>query len=105
MRESIYQALLIKKLRAMFPGCVILKNDTDYIQGIPDLTILNQDKWAVLEVKAHADAPMQPNQDFYIDQLNEMSFADFIFPENEKDVLHALQRSLNPRRTTRFSQR
>ena len=48
MLESRYQGLLIKRLRAMFPGCVILKNDTDYIQGFPDLTILWRRYWGVL---------------------------------------------------------
>lgn len=94
MGESDYQSRLIKVLRDMFPGCVILKNDPEYLQGIPDLLILYGDNWAALEVKAYADAPEQPNQDYYVDELNKMSFAAFIYPENEEEVLDALQRSL-----------
>lgn len=104
MLERKYQPIVIKKLRAMFPGCVILKNDTDYMQGIPDLTIFFQDRWAVLEVKASADADEQPNQRFYVEKLNEMSFAAFIYPENEEEVLRELQHAFTSRRAARFPQ-
>jgi hypothetical protein len=90
--------MLIKKLRALFPGCVILKNDTDYLQGIPDLTILYRDRWAVLEVKASADSDEQPNQRYYVEMMNELSFAAFIYPENEEEVLSGLQRQFSARR-------
>lgn len=93
MLEREYQSRLIKKLRRLFPGCIILKNDTDYLQGIPDLLILYGCRWAALEVKASDDADVQPNQEYYIDQMDEMSFASFIWPEIEEEVLHALQRS------------
>lgn len=97
MLESRYQALLIKRLRLMFPGCIILKNDTDYLQGIPDLLILWQNYWAMLEVKSHANAEQQPNQDWYVATLDEMSFAAFIYPENEEEVLHDLQQAFRAR--------
>jgi hypothetical protein len=103
MRESAYQARLIKKLERMFRGCIILKNDSSYRQGVPDLVVLYQDRWAMLEVKPHADADEQPNQDWYIRELNAMSFAAFIYPENEEDVLDALQQTFRPRRVSRVS--
>lgn len=105
MRESIYQAELIKKLRLRFPGCVILKNDSGYIQGIPDLLILWRDRWAMLEVKLAFDSEEQPNQRWYVELLNEMSFATFIYPENEAEVLDEIQRQFETRRTARFSKR
>ena len=105
MLERNYQARLIRRLRREFPGCVVLKNDTDYLQGIPDLTILYRSTWAVLEVKASANATAQPNQAFYIEQLNDMSFAAFIYPENEEEVIRELQRTFQPRRKARVSQR
>lgn len=105
MAESAYQARLIRKLRSMFPGCVVLKNDTDYRQGIPDLTVLYLDTWATLEVKASADAAVQPNQEYYVTQLNDMSFSAFIYPENEREVLNALQHAFESRRSARVSQR
>jgi len=93
MRESIYQLDLIKRLRDRFPGCVILKNDPSFIQGIPDLIILYGDKWAMLEVKPRASAPTRPNQPYFVEKFNEMSFAAFINPDNEEEVLDALQSS------------
>lgn len=93
MLESTYQAGLIKRLGQRFPGCWVLKNDTDYQQGIPDLTVFYGPFWAMLEVKAAEDSPVQPNQPYYVQQASEMSFGAFIFPENEKEVLDALQLS------------
>lgn len=94
MRESEYQSYLIDILRVMFPGCVILKNDSDYLQGIPDLLVLWRDRWAMLEVKANEKAPIRPNQTYYIDLLDDMSFAAFISPSNEDEVLYELRRVL-----------
>ena len=90
-KESVYQGRLIKKLKLMFPGCHILKNDPNYTQGIPDLIVLYEDRWAMLEVKASCDSPQQPNQDYYIDRLGEMSYSAYIYPENEEEVLRDLQ--------------
>lgn len=103
MRERDYQAKLIKKLKVMFPGCIVIKSPSDYIQGLPDLTILYNDKWAMLEVKVEEDAPSQPNQEHYVKQANGMSFAAFIYPENEERILNALQRALTSKRPTRVS--
>ena len=94
MLESKYQAHLIKKLQSLFPGCLVLKNDSSYLQGIPDLTVFIGQFWAMLEVKASATAPEQPNQRHYIEALNQMSFAAFIHPDNEEEVLDALQQAL-----------
>lgn len=92
MKESEFQKKLIKEIKEKFNGCVVLKNDANYIQGFPDLTIFYKDKWAVLEVKKSAIAHHQPNQDYYVGWLNEMSFSRFIFPENKDEVLNELER-------------
>lgn len=94
MLESQYQAELIKTLRRIYPDCIILKNDSSYMQGVPDLIVLIGSFWAMLEVKAHANARKRPNQDYYVDLLNYMSFAAFIHPDNEEEVLDALQHAL-----------
>ena len=94
MAESDFQAKLIKKLRRMFPSCIILKNDPGYLQGIPDLVIFHGDRYAFLEVKAKEDAPNRPNQEYYVEKLSAMSFAAFIYPSNEQEVLRALERAL-----------
>ena len=93
MLENKFQAKLIKELKNMFPGCLVLKNDPNYIQGFPDLTVLYEDKWALLEAKREEDASHRPNQDFYISMANKMSFARFICPENKQEVLHELQQA------------
>ena len=89
----------------MFPGCIITHLDPNEIQGIPDILILYEDRWAVLEGKDYADAKHQPNQDYYVDRMNNMSFAAFIYPENKEEVLYELQQALKPRRTARISRR
>lgn len=104
-RENEYQAKLIIKIKRLIPGTFILKNDSSYIQGIPDLTVLYRDRWAVLEVKRSAFEEYQPNQQWYLDQFNEMSFSATIFPENEEEVLRDLQYALGSRRKPRVSQR
>lgn len=103
MTENKYQAKLIKKLKQMFPGCFILKNDSSLRQGVLDLTILYGEEWASLEVKASADSDIQPNQDYYVRRLNDMSFAAFIYPENEAEVLGALQEAFESTRRARIS--
>lgn len=91
VKERDYQAQLIQRLKREFPSCIILKNDSAYIQGIPDLAVLFNKQWAMLEVKASEDSVVQPNQGYYIQTLNKMSFAAFIYPENEEEVLDTLE--------------
>lgn len=95
-KESKFQKELIDKIEAKFPGCIIMKNDSSYIQGIPDLTILHKNKWAMLECKKHGKASHQPNQDYYVQKANEMSYAAFVYPENEAEVLNELEQALQP---------
>lgn len=92
MLERHFQSGLIKELKDRFPGCVVLKNDPDYIQGIPDLLILYKDRWAALECKKDNRSSYRPNQEYYIQLLNEMSFAKFISPENKEEVVNELVR-------------
>lgn len=99
MAENTYQAKLIKKLYSRFPGCEVEKADAGYRQGTLDLTIYYGPFWAKLEVKASLDAPYQPNQEYYIQKFNEMSFAAMICPENEEEVLAALQEAFASRGT------
>lgn len=88
--ERDFQAKLIKDIKEMFKGCLVMKMDSSYIQGIPDLLILFKDKWACLECKKSANATRRPNQEHYVEKMNEMSFSRFIYPENKEEVLHEL---------------
>ncbi len=91
--ERDFQAKLIKELKRRFPGCIVMKNDPCYIQGIPDLVILYKDKWAALECKKSANAKRRPNQEYYVGLMDEMSFSRFICPENKEEVLNELQQT------------
>lgn len=93
MKESDFQAKLIKELKDMFPGCIVEKQDSSHIQGIPDLIILYGSKWAALECKRNSNSPIRPNQKYYVNKMNEMSFSRFICPENKEEVLHELQQA------------
>ena len=86
--ESKFQKELIDEVKERYPGCIALKNDSSYMQGFPDWTILYKDKWAVLEVKKERGAHKQPNQEYHVNKLNEMGgFSRFVFPENKDEVL------------------
>ena len=89
--EAVYQAKLITKLEVLLPGCFIIKNDPATNQGIPDILILFREHWAMLEVKMTGNSSKQPNQDYYIGMFGDMSFASFINPQNEDQVLFDLQ--------------
>lgn len=93
--ENAYQGKLIKKLKKTYPNAIIMKSDANYIQGIPDILILEGDRWGALETKRSKDATHRPNQDYYVDVMNDMSFSRFIYPENEEEVLHDLEQALH----------
>lgn len=98
MQERDFQARLIKKIERRLPGCFILKNDSGYLQGVLDLLVLYEKSWGMLEVKKDERAPFQPNQEYYVELFNGMSFAAVIYPSNEEEVLIALQHALSPPR-------
>ena len=91
MKESKFQSDLKKELKRRFPGCMVLKNNANDIQGIPDLLVLYRSKWASLECKQSENAKHRPNQDYYVKKMNEMHFSRFIFPENREEVLGELE--------------
>lgn len=91
MLESQFQAKLIKEIKETFPGCVVMKSDSSYIQGIPDLLVLHEDKWASLECKKTANSKRQPNQEYYVDKMNGMSYSRFVSPENKNEVMQELK--------------
>lgn len=92
MAENKFKTKLCKELKNIFPGCMVFHLDPNELQGVPDLLVLYEDKWAVLEGKDYEDAPHRPNQDYYVDLMDGMSFAAFIYPENKEQVLDELYR-------------
>lgn len=97
-KENTFQADLIKEIKARFPGAIVLKNDPNYLQGIPDLTVLWEKCWALLECKRDKKAKRRPNQNFYIETANDMSFGRLIHPENKEAVLDEMEQSFKIRR-------
>lgn len=93
MTEGEYQNKLREKIEERIPGALIMKTDPTFIQGIPDLLIVKNKKWAALEVKKSKKAPHRPNQDFYVNKMNNWSYAAVIFPENEKEIIDELERA------------
>lgn len=90
--ESGFQDRVVREIKDALPGCMVFK--MDQIQGIPDLLVLHRDKWASLECKREQNAKRQPNQEYYVGRMNEMSFSRFIYPENKEEVLHDLYEAL-----------
>lgn len=102
VKESKFQSDLIKELTCIFEECrhcgkckgyEILKNDATYRQGVSDLLILYNDKWAMLECKRSEDASKRPNQEYYVDKYNNMSYARFVSPENKEEIINELQQT------------
>lgn len=90
--EGKFKKELKTDLENLFPGCIITQLDPNDIQGIPDLLILYENKWASLECKKSEKAHHRPNQDYYVNMMNNMSYSSFIFPENKEVVLDELRR-------------
>lgn len=93
MRENKFQSELIKEIKERFPDCIVIKNDPNYLQGIPDLLILWNDRWATLECKKDSKAAHRPNQNYYVEKMNDMSFSRFIYPDNKEEVLDAMEQA------------
>ena len=94
MLENRFKSLLRREIEQRLPGCLVLHLDPGDIQGIPDMLVLYEDRWAALEGKKNSSASHRPNQDYYVRLMNDMSFAAFIYPENREEVLDAMERSL-----------
>lgn len=96
MLESKFQKDLIADLENLFPGALIYKNESK--QGLPDLTVLWNNHWALLECKKSKTASHQPNQDYYVEMADKMSFSRFVYPENKQEVLDAIQQAFGVER-------
>lgn len=98
MKENTFQKNLIKDIKKLLPDCIVMKNDSSYIQGIPDLLILQNDKWAALECKKSENASKRPNQQYYVDKMNAMSYAAFVYPGNKEEILNDIQQAFGTKR-------
>lgn len=103
--EKDFEQDLCKELEATFPGCVILKNDPNYIQGFPDRLILFKNKWAAFETKRETKSARQVNQEYYVSKLDDMSYSRFVSPENKDEFVDELQSTFGTRRKARAPKR
>ncbi len=103
--ESGFKRKLIREIEQRFPGAFVIKTNANHVQGIPDQIILYGQYWAMIEAKDDEDSPHQPNQDYYVDMFNNMSYATFVYPQNKEDVLHELQQALRVGGRARFPKR
>lgn len=101
-RENDFQRQVVRELRELLPGCLVLKNDSSYIQGIPDLSVLSGECWAFIEIKRSADEPYRPNQEYYLEKAKNESMSWTLYPENKKEVFDEIQRSFAARGCTRI---
>lgn len=104
MAESEFKQRVFGRIRDRLPGCEIIRADTSHQQGMPDNFILWGPCWASLEFKASRTSSRRPNQKHYIQKLDDMSFAAFVYPENEDEVLDALEQAFRASRGTCVSQ-
>lgn len=94
-----FQSQLVKRLEREFDGCIVLRNDPKWaFQGIPDLLMLWGPNWVALETKANSKSSKRPNQPYYVDRMDRMSYANFVSPDNVEEVLDEIHRSFGSRR-------
>lgn len=98
MLENKFKTKLCNRIKNLFPDCMIFHLNPNERQGIPDLLILHENKWAALEGKKTTKASHRPNQDYYVEKMNRMSYAAFVYPENEEEIINELQQALRTER-------
>lgn len=94
MLESRFKTKLIKEIEERLPGAMVFHLNPPP-QGIPDLLVLYKDRWATLEGKQLHDSKKRPNQGYYVNLMNDMSFSRFINQENKEEVLNEMERALS----------
>ena len=90
-KESDFQAKVIKELKAM--GLAVVKNQAGpgVPTGFPDLTAFGEGIYCCLECKASARAKKQPRQEYWVNKLNEWSYAAFVYPANWEKIKAEIQ--------------
>ncbi len=104
-REGRYKTQLTGRIEKRFGSrCLVVRLDAGLRQGVPDMLLLFEGGfWAALEGKTSETSPHQPNQPYYVDLMDKLSFAAFIYPENEEAVLNELEQEFEAHWAARLS--
>lgn len=91
MLESKFKTKLINEIgNKLKKDYYIFHLDPNELQGAPDLLILYEGKWAALEGKQDSGSSKRPNQEYYVNDMNRLSYASFISKDNKEEVLNGL---------------
>ena len=94
--EGKFKEKLIKDIEKELPGCIVTKLEADTSNGIPDIIILHKGKWATLEAKKDISEVTKARrnklaQDYYVAEMNKMSFSRYVYPQNKAEVINELK--------------
>lgn len=89
--ESDFSEVFTDALEEAFPDSMVIKGNSAYRQGVPDWLLLDGPNWAALELKRDETAKKQPNQPYYVEKMNGMSYAAFVTPSNYREVIDEIQ--------------
>jgi hypothetical protein len=103
--EGAYKTQLSHRIEERFaPRAMVVRLDSALLQGVPDLLVLFEGGfWAALEGKTSARAKKQPNQPWWVANLDRLCFSAFIYPENEEAVLNELAEEFETHWAARLS--
>ena len=95
MLESEFRKAFLEEVQnridPLNKGFLFFLNASNAFRSFPDIVILGSHKWAALEFKKSKRASHQPNQEYYINKLNEIGYASFVYPENAEEILNDLE--------------
>lgn len=93
--EQKLQTKLATALRAL--GAKVIKQDPTIgrQRGIPDLLILKDGWWGMIECKAHKNSKKQAGQTDWILWASQNSYGRFVYKENYDEVLAELKEILH----------
>ena len=96
-RETKFKKMFKKKLKRLYPECIIVEADPTYFWSVPDVYFFLGSFWAALEFKRTEGSSRRPNQEYWVEVLDKMSFARFVYPGVEEEVLSELEAAIQNR--------
>lgn len=94
MLESEFKRKFKNMLEQSYPGCVLVDINPEQFRSFPDLLFLYDKFWATFEMKRTVGSAVRPNQPYWVEKLDNMSFSRFVEPGTAKEVLDDLARAI-----------